>query len=639
MRRRLFSDVADYPARDAVVNAFYRMYGDSKADFPPDVSEGEYRDKMRQAYPIHPELFERLYEDWSTLERFQRTRGVLRMMASVIHQLWIGNDQSLMIMPGSIPLEYKDVESEVTKYLLPRNYSPVVEADIDGRGSRPYQIDEQVKQLGKFSASRRVARAIFMGSSPAKQIRGIDEKRINLATVQPGERAGVFGDALRRMSNQLTYLYNDGRHYWYETRATVNRTAQDRAESMDEYDILNEVANRLKAQKWDRRVLGSVHIMPDGSAEIPDEQSVRVVVLGPEFTHKSNDSASAAIHEIDSIMNSRGNSPRHHRNMLVFIAPDDTRNAEWTASISKYLAWKSIERDAATLNLDHQQNTQVQEAIKREGETVDEQLQETYSWLIVPLQPDGNQPVSLSQERLSGKQPFLERAARKLKNNEWLIQGLSPDNLLMELESLNIWEREPHLRIKTLWEWLTKYCYLPRLFNYSVLEATIVDGVSRLIPAFAYATGIDEDGKYTGLTMGRQFTLYFDDNALIVQPDAARKQLEAERAARERDTVSVPSGSTPAPAVTTVDDSDNTPAPPKPKTRYYGSVQIDPQRAKRDLNQIADEIILRLAESVPGADVQHHSRNRRPPQRRLRRRHRAHHQRKQPHAQLQFTRL
>ena len=115
VRRRLFSEVADYPARDAVTNAFHKMYTDSKSDYPPAAAEGDYRRKMRQAYPIHPEFFERLYEDWSTLERFQRTRGVLRMMAAVIHRLWIDGDQSLMIMPGSIPLWNKDVEGEITQ--------------------------------------------------------------------------------------------------------------------------------------------------------------------------------------------------------------------------------------------------------------------------------------------------------------------------------------------------------------------------------------------------------------------------------------------------------------------------------------------------------------------------------------------
>ena len=139
--------------------------------------------------------------------------------------------------------------------------------------------------------------------------------------------------------------------------------------------------------------------------------------------------------------------------------------------------------------------------MKRESQTVDKQLQETYCWLIVPLQSDGGQPVSLSQERLSGKQPFLERAARKLKSSEWLIHKLSPNSLMMELAPLDIWKDAPHLGVKKLWAWLTNYCYLPRLADQSVLEATIKGGVDDMFPLFAYATGVDEAGKYIGLTV------------------------------------------------------------------------------------------------------------------------------------------
>jgi predicted AAA+ superfamily ATPase len=57
------------------------------------------------AYPIHPELFDRLYNDWSTLDKFQRTRGVLRLMAAVIHSLWERQDGNLLIMPANVPVD------------------------------------------------------------------------------------------------------------------------------------------------------------------------------------------------------------------------------------------------------------------------------------------------------------------------------------------------------------------------------------------------------------------------------------------------------------------------------------------------------------------------------------------------------
>ena len=72
---------------------------------------------MKSCYPIHPEVFDHLYEEWSTLDKFQRTRGVLRLMAAVIHELWMNNDASAMIMPGSIPLDVPVVRDELTRYL------------------------------------------------------------------------------------------------------------------------------------------------------------------------------------------------------------------------------------------------------------------------------------------------------------------------------------------------------------------------------------------------------------------------------------------------------------------------------------------------------------------------------------------
>lgn len=96
VRRRLFLDRRDTETRDMVCNAFSSMYQDNSTDFPTEAKEVEYRNRMVSCYPIHPEIFDRSYGDRATLERFQRTRGVLRLMAAVIHELWMANDSSAM---------------------------------------------------------------------------------------------------------------------------------------------------------------------------------------------------------------------------------------------------------------------------------------------------------------------------------------------------------------------------------------------------------------------------------------------------------------------------------------------------------------------------------------------------------------
>ena len=93
------------------------MYDADKDSFIQGASNEEYRKRLEVSYPIHPALFEQFYNSWSSVERFQRTRGILRLMAQVIHELWVSNDTSIMIMPGGIPVGVQEVSPELTKYL------------------------------------------------------------------------------------------------------------------------------------------------------------------------------------------------------------------------------------------------------------------------------------------------------------------------------------------------------------------------------------------------------------------------------------------------------------------------------------------------------------------------------------------
>jgi predicted AAA+ superfamily ATPase len=168
VRRRLFEPIADpvlFKDRDVVARAFADLYRTQHQEFPPECRDADYETRIKAAYPIHPEIFDRLYTDWSTLEKFQRTRGVLRLMAAVIHSLWEKGDRNPLILPANISIDDQRVQSELTRY-LPDNWVPVIEKDVDGSNSLPLRIDGEVPNLGKFAACRRVARTIYLGSAP-----------------------------------------------------------------------------------------------------------------------------------------------------------------------------------------------------------------------------------------------------------------------------------------------------------------------------------------------------------------------------------------------------------------------------------------------------------------------------------------
>ncbi len=286
VRRRLFepfTDPVQFRDRDVVARAFAEFYRTQHQEFPPECRDADYEKRIKAAYPIHPEIFDRLYADWSTLVKFQRTRGVLRLMAAVIHSLWEKDDRNPLILPANIAIDDPRVQFELTRY-LPDNWVPVIGKDVDGPSSLPLRIDGAVPNLGKFHASRRVARTIYLGSAPTADAahRGLEDRRVKLGCVMPGESPAVFGDALRRLADAATYLYQDGPRYWYSTQPTVTKLAEDRAEQLKRNPdkIAQELGSRLRSDLRNTGDFNRVHPLSQSGQDVPDDLDARLVVLG-----------------------------------------------------------------------------------------------------------------------------------------------------------------------------------------------------------------------------------------------------------------------------------------------------------------------------------------------------------------------
>jgi hypothetical protein len=155
--------------------------------------------------------------------------------------------------------------------------------------------------------------------------------------------------------------------------------------------------------------------------------------------------------------------------------------------------------------------------------------------------------------------------------------------------------------LKRLWEYLAQYCYLPRLFDREVLLQAVRDGVGRLDAPFAYATGINEHGRHTGLVFRSLGSIYFDENSLLVHPDHIAEMPEALQPDGRRPDGTPPVG-TPPPGAT---PGATTPASPAQNqlTRYYGRVRIDAQRVNKDMGVIVEEVIERLTSQL-GCEVE-----------------------------------
>jgi predicted AAA+ superfamily ATPase len=605
VRRRLFEPLAGSDAfkqRDVTARAFLELYETQKAEFPPEAHSGDYEKRIKAAYPIHPEIFDRLYTDWSTLVKFQRTRGVLRLMAAVIHSLCENGDKNPLILPSTIPIDDPRVQSELTRYLSD-NWVPIIEKDVDGPGSLPRKIDAEIPNLGKLHATRRVARTIYLGSAPTTTAahRGIEDRRVKLGCVMPGETPAVFGDALRRLAAAATYLYQDGPRSWYATQPTVTKLADDKAEQLkrDPDKIMREIEKRLRADLHATGDFSRIHPLPHSGQDVPDDLDARLVVLGIDCPY-SKEKDNAAEKAAKDILEKRGNTPRLYRNTLVFAAPDKMRLEDLEKETRRFIAWESILADKVALDLTPQQVKQSENQKTAADSSVNSLLPETYQWILAPGQTSPQEAITWQAIRVAGQGALAERASKKLRGDD-LLTGYAPTLLRMELDRVPLW-RGDHVSVKQLAEDFARYLYLPRLADTAVLLTAIRDGVSLdtwEIDSFAFADSFDEAvGRYRGLRAAKSIYLPdADAQGLIVKPEIARKHMDAEVK------VSPPTGGedkTPP----TGDDGTRPATPPvepKPK-RFHGTVVLDPARVGRDASLIAEEVISHLSGLI-GTDV------------------------------------
>ncbi len=617
VRRRLFEplvDQAQFVARDTVARGFFDLYRTQHEEFPPECRDGDYEKRIRAAYPIHPEIFDRLYTDWSTLVKFQRTRGVLRLMAAVIHSLWEKGDRNPLILPASIPIHDPRVQFELTRYLS-ENWVPVIEKDVDGPNALPLRLDAEVPNLGRYAACRRVARTIYLGSAPTATAanRGIEDRRIRLGCVMPGETPAIFGDALRRLSAAATYLYPEGARYWYSTQPTVTKLAEDRAEQLRRAPdrVVQEIDKRLRVDVKKAGDFGRVHPLPPSSHDVPDDLDARLVVLSIDHPY-SKAPGNAAEAAAKAILESRGSAPRLFRNTLVFLAVDQTRLQDLDEAARWFLAWQEIVGEKERLDLSPHQVRQAEGQRDSADGAVTARLPEAYQWLLVPVQASPQAGVEWQAFRLTGQDALAVRASKKLRSDDLLRTVMAGTVLRMELDRIPLWRGE-HVAIRQLVDDFGRYLYLPRLAGPEVLVNAIRGGLALLTwqtDTFALAEGFDEvAGRYRGLRAGQQVVVTQDSADLLVKPDLARRQLEAERPLKpEGGEGELGEGETGGRGTggggfgqTAISRKPGPTEAPRPK-RFHGSVTLSPMRAGLDASRVTEEVIAHLT-ALPNAVV------------------------------------
>ena len=532
VRRRLFGSVIDETERDLTCEAFRKMYQNSRSEFPDDASDQHYLQRMKDCYPIHPEIFDRLFQDWAVIPGFQRTRGVLRMMATCISRLYQEQDSSLLIMPANLTLDDPALADEFTRLLAKSggNWDPVVK-EVDSHGSRTDQIDQKSQSFIEVgSAARRIARTMFLGSATGGAVKGITNRQIHLGVVEPGQGVSVYNDALSRMTGNLYFLYNLDDRYYFHTQENLNKVALDRSAEYTDDDICDEIVSRLE------RAIGrnpSVQVSPTSPSLVKDSETIQYVILPPQASLPSREKEEdlARTTALNILTYSADNEQqRTFRNTLLFIAArrDDIRDLR--NLVKNYLAWNSImngdDLHGAISNLTGARRDQTTENLESAENAVTAMLFKAYRWALVPSQ--ANPQKNTYDFSIADTKPDDGRIMKRLRDqfidDDAIVTKIAPEILGEKLQQY-VWSSDTyqdHIDIDRLWELMARNVYMPRLKDRDILATCIRDGITA--GTFGYASAY-QDGDYPNFRFEEQIgglRIPKGTTAVLINPEFAK---------------------------------------------------------------------------------------------------------------------
>ncbi|MCM8768828.1 MAG: DUF499 domain-containing protein [Candidatus Omnitrophica bacterium] len=465
IRRRLFEDIGDPQEARQTVDAFFEMYQRLGDDVSKEVREPAYRKRMLKAYPFHPELIDVLFERWSTYPDFQRTRGVLRLLANLVGELYQSRHQAPLILPAHINLSNPAVRGEFLRH-IGNEFQGVIVSDIDGPNAKAERIDRELgSEYARFGVATGLARAIFFASFSGSERRGVGIQRLRLATVQPGMPPAIIGDALRRLEDELWYLHVEGGVYQFSNQPNLNRVIVEKEEAVKPEQITEEIKARTEKHAGNKF---RVTLWPRTSQDLPDTKELKLAIFSPEYTWPSEETSALA----GELLEKCGQKFRAYKNTLLLLVADEGDLANTRQNVKRYLAYRAIADDKALMRqLSGENKKALENKIKDIEGSIDHQLLSTYRHLL-KAEDQRVQALDLGLPTVGIKVSLADRVYEYLEGEGRLLRKISPRCILQK--ALTADEKEKSL--SEVYECFLKYPNLPLVESKEVLFEGIVQG-------------------------------------------------------------------------------------------------------------------------------------------------------------------
>lgn len=521
IRRRLFDWGGVPDEAKKIIGHYADWIEDHRQQLPDWFPIDNARDALAATYPFHPTVISVFERKWQALPRFQRTRGVLRLLALWVSRAYADSYRKAhrdpLIGLGTAPLDDPMFRSALFEQLGENRLEGAVTTDICGRtDSHSIRLDkEAVDTIKKARLHKKVATAIFFESNGGTTRAHATVPEIRMDVSEPDLDIGNVETAISALADSCYFLIAEGTKYRFDLKPNLNKLLSDKRAIVQKPQIRECV--RKEVQKAFAKGSGVERIFfPEKSSQVPDRPVLTLAVLAPESSMQDQGNT---FQSIDVMTKEYGSSARTFKSALIWCVTESPDVLDESAR--KVLAWEAIEDEQDDLGLDDGQKRQLTVNLKKAQRDLEESVWRSYKNLVLLNKDNTLRKIDLGLIHSSSANSMLELILERLKQNDDVVPGISPNFLVRN------WP--PAFK-----EWSTKNVknaffaspQFPRLLYPEAVKETIAKGVSSGILGYV---GKTETGAYEPFRFNEALSaegIEISDDMFIITAEEAKKHLK-----------------------------------------------------------------------------------------------------------------
>jgi len=507
IRKRLFEELGDIKAHRVVAEEYFNIYQKLGEDIPPECKEVGYRERIVRAYPFHPETIDILFERWGTIPTFQRTRGVLRLLAEVVADLYKKEHPAPLIQPAHINLGNPTIRREFIKH-IGNEFEGVIASDIDGPTAKAPRIDREMgTEYARFRVATGLATSIFFYSFSGGERKGVTAQRLRQAFLREGIPPAIVADAVRRLEDELWFLHFERNLYYFSKIVGLNRVIIDKEEAVKDDDIVEEIRKRIE------KIAGTdfdVFIWPKLNSDIPDNKKLKLIVLSHYYMVEDP----LTEEFIADIINKYSTGFRTYKNTLMFLITDPNEYEGFKRTIRRFLALNTIKTDKETMKrLTEEDRERVEQKLKDTDSAIPIKILSLYRHMA-KASKDGTKAFDLGIPTVGEKPSLTARTKDYLKDQEVMLDKISPKVLFERTFS----KEDERKTVAEVWEAFLKFPELPILEGEHVLRNAVTEAVQN----GTFGLLVNDKVRYAEIISSMEVSA----EAFIVRKEIAQKMKE-----------------------------------------------------------------------------------------------------------------